>query len=219
MADSRDHGGPRAAGCARSPTLVAREPRLPDRARRGDRRRRPRRQHGPGHEGRRGRARRAARRRRRRRCSSKVGHDPGLHGRRRERAAVRHVLPADGQRRSATPTTVDAARSSRAALRAGLDGVVARGKAEAGRQDDVRRAGARRRRARRGAGRRAPTSATALGGGARRRRRRAATRPTPMLARKGRASYLGERSVGHQDPGADVGRAAARGAGRARVRA
>ena len=23
----------------------------------------------------------------------------------------------------------------------------------------------------------------------------------PMLARKGRASYLGERSVGHQDPG------------------
>jgi dihydroxyacetone kinase-like protein len=25
---------------------------------------------------------------------------------------------------------------------------------------------------------------------------------TPMQARKGRASYLGERSVGHQDPGA-----------------
>jgi len=25
---------------------------------------------------------------------------------------------------------------------------------------------------------------------------------TPLLARKGRASYLGERSVGHQDPGA-----------------
>jgi dihydroxyacetone kinase-like protein len=25
---------------------------------------------------------------------------------------------------------------------------------------------------------------------------------TQMLARKGRASYLGERSVGHQDPGA-----------------
>jgi dihydroxyacetone kinase-like protein len=24
----------------------------------------------------------------------------------------------------------------------------------------------------------------------------------PMLAKKGRASYLGERSVGHQDPGA-----------------
>ena len=25
---------------------------------------------------------------------------------------------------------------------------------------------------------------------------------TPLVARKGRASYLGERSVGHQDPGA-----------------
>jgi len=25
---------------------------------------------------------------------------------------------------------------------------------------------------------------------------------SPMIARKGRASYLGERSVGHQDPGA-----------------
>ena len=24
----------------------------------------------------------------------------------------------------------------------------------------------------------------------------------PLVARKGRASYLGERSVGHQDPGA-----------------
>ena len=25
---------------------------------------------------------------------------------------------------------------------------------------------------------------------------------TPLIARKGRASYLGERSAGHQDPGA-----------------
>jgi phosphoenolpyruvate---glycerone phosphotransferase subunit DhaL len=30
----------------------------------------------------------------------------------------------------------------------------------------------------------------------------AATATIPMLARKGRASYLGERSIGHQDPGA-----------------
>ncbi|MEW2491561.1 dihydroxyacetone kinase subunit DhaL [Streptomyces sp. NPDC048411] len=29
-----------------------------------------------------------------------------------------------------------------------------------------------------------------------------ATATVPMLARKGRASYLGERSIGHQDPGA-----------------
>jgi dihydroxyacetone kinase-like protein len=29
-----------------------------------------------------------------------------------------------------------------------------------------------------------------------------ATATIPMLATKGRASYLGERSIGHQDPGA-----------------
>ena len=69
------------------------------------------------------------------------------------------------------------------------------------RQDDVRRAGA-------GRGRRStprwpaarlwppPCSAAAAAAEA----GRDAT--TPMLARKGRASYLGERSVGHQDPGA-----------------
>ncbi|NFV81073.1 dihydroxyacetone kinase subunit DhaL [Magnetospirillum aberrantis] len=33
--------------------------------------------------------------------------------------------------------------------------------------------------------------------------RAAATATAPMLARKGRASYLGERSIGHQDPGAN----------------
>jgi dihydroxyacetone kinase-like protein len=32
--------------------------------------------------------------------------------------------------------------------------------------------------------------------------RDAAQKTTPLLARKGRASYLGERSIGHQDPGA-----------------
>ena len=52
----------------------------------------------------------------------------------------------------------------------------------------------------------------ALGGGSRPRRsagrRRGAAADAgrdatiPMLARKGRATYLGERSVGHQDPGA-----------------
>ncbi len=86
-----------------------------------------------------------------------------------------------------------------AALRAGVDGVVARGKAEAGDKtmydalapavdaldaalggEDT--AGALQ----------AAADAAALG--------RDAT--PPMLARKGRASYLGERSVGHQDPGA-----------------
>ncbi|MFC4944374.1 dihydroxyacetone kinase subunit DhaL [Pseudonocardia sp. GCM10023141] len=88
-----------------------------------------------------------------------------------------------------------------AALRAGLDGVVARGKAAVGDKtmldalvpavaafdgalaaapEDI--AGALR----------AAADAAAAG--------RDAT--TPLRARKGRASYLGERSVGHQDPGA-----------------
>jgi len=86
------------------------------------------------------------------------------------------------------------------ALRAGLEGVVARGKAEPGDKTmfdalapavDALDAGL-------AAGTplaealRATAAAAAEG--------RDAT--IPMLARKGRASYLGERSVGHQDPGA-----------------
>jgi phosphoenolpyruvate---glycerone phosphotransferase subunit DhaL len=86
------------------------------------------------------------------------------------------------------------------ALRAGLEGIVARGKAEAGDKtmydalapavnaldvavsDGKDKADALK------------MALVAAEGG------RDAT--TPMLARKGRASYLGERSVGHQDPGA-----------------
>jgi dihydroxyacetone kinase-like protein len=95
-------------------------------------------------------------------------------------------------------TELDGARLA-AALRAGLDGIVARGKAEAGDKTMIdalapavdaldaalggeELAGALR----------AAASAAAAG--------RDAT--TPMQARKGRASYLGERSIGHQDPGA-----------------
>jgi dihydroxyacetone kinase-like protein len=87
-----------------------------------------------------------------------------------------------------------------AALRAGLGGVVARGKAEAGDKtmyDALAPAVAAldsvlAERAPLAAGLKAARDAAAAG--------RDAT--TPMLARKGRASYLGERSVGHQDPGA-----------------
>ncbi|TWF79895.1 dihydroxyacetone kinase DhaL subunit [Pseudonocardia hierapolitana] len=86
-----------------------------------------------------------------------------------------------------------------AALRAGVDGVVARGKAEAGDKTmydalapavdalDAALGGEDT-----GGALRAAADAAAQG--------RDAT--TPMQARKGRASYLGERSVGHQDPGA-----------------
>ena len=86
------------------------------------------------------------------------------------------------------------------ALRAGLEGVVARGKAEAGDKTMYDAL--------------APALAAldaALDGGADLGEAFAQARiaaeagrdaTVAMLARKGRASYLGERSVGHQDPGA-----------------
>lgn len=87
-----------------------------------------------------------------------------------------------------------------AALRAGLVGVMHRGKAEPGDKtmvdalapavdafDAAQAAGAGL-----GAALRAAASAADVG--------REST--APMLARKGRASYLGERSIGHVDPGA-----------------
>ena len=87
-----------------------------------------------------------------------------------------------------------------AALRAGLEGIVARGKAEAGDKtmyDALAPAmGAFEEALASGAepdvAARAAADAAAAG--------RDATEP--MLALKGRASYLGERSVGHVDPGA-----------------
>ena len=87
-----------------------------------------------------------------------------------------------------------------AALRAGLDGVVARGKAEPGDKTmydalapaiDALDAALAADEAWAAALTRAVDAASAG---------RDAT--IEMLARKGRASYLGERSIGHQDPGA-----------------
>jgi phosphoenolpyruvate---glycerone phosphotransferase subunit DhaL len=86
------------------------------------------------------------------------------------------------------------------AVRAGLDGVVARGKAEAGDKtmfdalaptvDAIDTAVAAQQ----------PLSTVFAAATAAAAAGRDST--TEMLARKGRASYLGERSVGHQDPGA-----------------
>jgi phosphoenolpyruvate---glycerone phosphotransferase subunit DhaL len=79
-----------------------------------------------------------------------------------------------------------------AAVRAGLDGVVARGKAE---HDDKTMFDAL-----------APAVEAILAGGTLKAAADCADKgrdaTIEMLARKGRASYLGERSVGHQDPGA-----------------
>ena len=87
-----------------------------------------------------------------------------------------------------------------AALRAGLDGIVARGRAEAGDKTmyDALAPGLDALEASLGSGAdladavRAAADAATVG--------RDATEPMPAL--KGRASYLGERSIGHIDPGA-----------------
>jgi dihydroxyacetone kinase-like protein len=88
-------------------------------------------------------------------------------------------------------TTLSAAGLA-AAMRAGLDGVVARGKAE---HDDKTMFDAL-----------APAVEVIEAGGTLQAAADAADKgrdaTIEMLARKGRASYLGERSVGHQDPGA-----------------
>jgi phosphoenolpyruvate---glycerone phosphotransferase subunit DhaL len=88
-------------------------------------------------------------------------------------------------------TELDAAGFT-AAMRAGLDGVVARGKAE---HEDKTMFDAL-----------APAVEGIEAGGTVRAAADAADKgrdaTIEMLARKGRASYLGERSVGHQDPGA-----------------
>ena len=87
-----------------------------------------------------------------------------------------------------------------AALRAGFDGVVARGKAELGDKTllDALAPACDALDAALAAG--TPFAEALEAAAAAARDGRDAT--VPLLARKGRASYLGERSVGHQDPGA-----------------
>ena len=125
--------------------------------------------------------------------------DADLQRRRGQRAALRHVIPGDGQ---------GVRRAHRGGRRAGP------GRAHRGpgrhRQAGLGRAGGQDH------GRRPHPGVGGMGGrrGRRRRRwprpRRPPPRPPregaeatiPMEARRGRASYLGPRSVGHEDPGA-----------------
>jgi len=88
-------------------------------------------------------------------------------------------------------------RDLRDALAAGLQGVVDRGKARRGDKTIVDALGPAVE-ALDAAGADGPAALRAAAGAA----RRGAEATIPMLARKGRASYLGQRSVGHQDPGA-----------------
>jgi dihydroxyacetone kinase-like protein len=86
-----------------------------------------------------------------------------------------------------------------AALRAGLDGIVARGRAEPGDKTMVDALGPAL-----DALDTALSSGTPLGDAAASAAEAAESgrdATEPMLARKGRASYLGERSIGHVDPG------------------
>jgi dihydroxyacetone kinase-like protein len=96
-------------------------------------------------------------------------------------------------------SALDAAQFA-AALRAGLEGVVARGKAQAEDKTmfDALAPACDALEARLGEGAELADALAAAQQAA--EAGRDAT--IPMLARKGRASYLGERSVGHQDPGA-----------------
>ena len=84
-----------------------------------------------------------------------------------------------------------------AALEAALGGVVARGKAEVGDKTMVD-ALTPAVRAARGAGDDVAAALSAAAGAA----QTGADSTVPLVARKGRASYLGERSAGHLDPGA-----------------
>ncbi|PPK64228.1 dihydroxyacetone kinase subunit DhaL [Actinokineospora auranticolor] len=74
------------------------------------------------------------------------------------------------------------------ALRAALEGVVARGKAEVGDKTMVDAL--------------APAAEVGSLAAAATAAERGAESTIPLVARKGRASYLGERAIGHQDPGA-----------------
>ncbi|HET7676453.1 MAG TPA: dihydroxyacetone kinase subunit DhaL [Candidatus Limnocylindrales bacterium] len=85
-----------------------------------------------------------------------------------------------------------------AALRAGLDGVVARGKAELGDKTMVDAMTPAVVALEEGVGGDLAAALDAAAVAAAEGR----DRVTPLVARKGRASYLGERAAGHQDPGA-----------------
>ena len=127
-------------------------------------------------------------------------HDARVDGRGRRRPALRDAVPAaraprrPGKAGSTSPRTGPRRSTPRSS------GVQARGKAELGDKTMIdalvpARDAFRRR------SRREPRSRTRCGASADAAERvRDAT--VPLVARKGRASYLGERSAGHQDPGA-----------------
>ncbi len=87
-----------------------------------------------------------------------------------------------------------------AAMQAGYDGVVMRGKAQPGDKTmiDALAPGLNALKVERDNGASIPSALNASASAA----QQGMTATIPLVARKGRASYLGERSAGHQDPGA-----------------
>lgn len=86
------------------------------------------------------------------------------------------------------------------AMQAGYDGVVRRGKAQPGDKTmvDALSSGLQALKSKRDEGASLPDALTAAADAS----EQGMEATIPLVARKGRASYLGERSAGHQDPGA-----------------
>ena len=123
-------------------------------------------------------------------CAEGDRHAAGHEGRRRLRPALRHAVP--GARQGACRTRPTGRLSPRRSTQA-IAAVKARGKSDVGQKTmldvlaPVQRGARRRRRPRR----RSPRARIA-----------AAEATIPMKATRGRASFLGDRSIGHMDPGA-----------------
>ena len=203
--DRRRHGGSRPSegpACLSIASLLKsliaaaagrdhRPRRRADRARPGDRRRRPRPQHEARLRGGAGRAPTRIAGQAAAEALKAVGMSSGDEGRRRLRPALRHAV--HGARQGARRTAATGGPRRRPSPTA-VDAVKARGKSDVGQKTmlDV-----------------LVPVLEALRGGGPDLARGCATRPRagaaatiPMQAIRGRASFLGERSIGHMDPGA-----------------
>ncbi len=135
-------------------------------------------------------------------------HDAGEVGRRGQRPAVRHVLPADGRVRWARATASTRRSSPRPCAPVSRVWCSAAAQRRATRRCSTRW----RRRWTRSTPRWHPAAGLAAAlADATVAAEKGRDATESMVARKGRASYLGQRSVGHHGPGRDVGGDADRG--------
>ena len=126
------------------------------------------------------------------------GHGADVQGGRRGRSALRHGVPA--RRHRTRGRRVHRCRGAGCgACCAARDGIVARGKAESG---DKTMVDAWTPAVEAAAAAAADGDTLAVLMAAAEAAEAGAVATDPLVARKGRASYLGERSAGHRDPGA-----------------